>query len=440
MDQRLWEAIAYWNLWGDGSFAPGVAREARERLLPWLDRPEVIALCGVRRCGKSTLMRQLLRSLVEERQVPARDTLFVSFEDPAFIGLPLDVTTLDRIFTAYFEHTGPVAVPYLFLDEVHNVEGWERWARARAETGRARIVVSGSSSQLLDPDLAPLLTGRHLTHTLWPLSFSEHLRFAGIDLPREASARRAEAFRQAARIRRELVRYLQFGGFPEVVLAAEEDVRTALLKQYFRDLLYRDVVRRHEIRDVRGLETVAHHYLVNTASLATYNRLKNTYGLTMDAIRAYTRFLDESFLIREVPRFSFKVTVQGRAPRKVYAVDVGLRNAVAFRFSQDLGRLAETVVFNHLVRDPDIRVFYFKERGECDFVTWRGPSVQRAVQVCYEAEGELPSRELAGLLEAMEALDLADGLLVTRDVEREIESAGRKVRAVPLWLWLLEES
>ncbi len=431
-DEQLFQALSYWNLWGRGSFETGISRDAREVLLPWLDRPEVVAICGMRRCGKSTLMRQLVRALVQ-RGAAEKDTLFVNFEDPIFLERGLDTGALDRVFDTYFELVRPTALPYVLLDEVHNVEGWERWVRSRAETGRARFVVSGSSSRLLDPDLATVLTGRHYTHTLWPLSFPELLRFRGLELDG-----RADVLAHGPRIRQELARYLQFGGLPEAVLAQSDEIRTGLLKQYFRDLLYRDVVSRHQIRDVRALETVAHHYLVNTANLATYNRLKNLYGLAMDQIRSYTRYLEESYLVREVPRFSYKVSAQSRSPRKVYAVDTGLRNAVAFRFSEDLGRLAETAVFLHLVRDPDVRIFYFQGRGECDFVVWRGSEPEQAIQVCYEDVGELPERERAGLEQAMESLELAEGLILTRSIAHVWESEGRKVRALPLWQWLCD--
>lgn len=431
--ERLFRTLSFWNLWGQGAFEVGIPRDAREELLPWLDRPEVVNICGVRRCGKSTLMRQLIRALTD-RGVAPRDTFFVNFEEPVFLEGTLDAAMLEDLFETYVELAQPRSVPYLFLDEVHNVNGWERWVRSRVETGRARVVVSGSSSRLLDPDLATVLTGRHLTHTLWPLSFAELLRFRGIELD---DANELAFLGQAERIQRELALYLRHGGLPEVVLAREESIRDSLLKQYFRDLLYRDVVSRHQIRDVRALETVAHHYLVNTANLLSYNRLKNTYGLAMDQIRAYSRYLEESFLIREVPRFSYKVTAQARAPRKVYAVDVGLRNAVAFRFSEDLGRLAETVVFNHLIRDGEARIFYFQGRGECDFVIWRGTVPERAIQVCYGAEKGLPERELAGLEETMTELDLAEGLLLTRDVDETLEREGRRIRVLPLWRWLL---
>jgi uncharacterized protein len=362
-----------------------------------------------------------------------RDTLFVSFEDPALLGLGTDARVLDLIFDAYLAMAQPKVTPHLFLDEVQNVDGWARWVRARTETGRAHVVVSGSSSRLLEPDVASVLTGRNYTETVWPLSFPEFLRFRGLEV--HDGLERAT---QAPRLRQELERYLRWGGLPEPVLEEREDLRGALLKQYFRDMLYRDVVSRHEVRDVRALESVAHHYLVNTANLATYQRVKNTYGLALDQVRAYTSHLEECYLIRQVPRWSPKVSTQARAPRKVYAVDVGLRNAVAFRFSEDRGRLAETVVHGQLLRDDAARVYHFHGKGECDFVVWRGDRAEVAIQVCQDDADELPARELAGLHEALDALGLTRGLVLTRDLARVSEEDGRRIEARPLWLWLAE--
>jgi hypothetical protein len=408
-----------------------VSRDATERLRPWLDRKEILAICGMRRSGKSTLMRQLLSRLVESGVSPD-ETLFVNFEDPVFLDRPLDVATLDRVFDTFFElgRPSPSAVPRLFLDEIHNVAGWSRWVRARVESGRAQITVTGSSAQLLEPDVATVLTGRNITWTLWPLSFRELLRFRGAPID-------ATAMPAPARIRQELARYIRYGGLPEVALAEDAQVQVALLKQYFRDILYRDVVSRHQIRDVRALERVAHHYLVNTGNLSTFNRLKNSYGLAMDQVRSYTAFLEQCYMIRQVDRYSPKVSSQSRLPRKVYAADTGVRNAVAFRFSEDIGRLAETVVHNQLVRDPDVRVFYFAGAGECDFVVWSGDRPVRAIQVCYEAD-RLPEREVSGVIEAMAAVGAMEGLILTDSLEQEIDSGGKRIRVRPLWRWLCE--
>lgn len=376
-------------------------------------------------------MRQLGTRLVDRGASP-KDILFVNFEDPVFLELPADARTLDRVLETYQEMIQPGGKPHLFFDEVQEVEGWARWVRARMETGVARFVVSGSSSKVLEPDVATVLTGRNWTMTLWPVSFRELLRFKGVEVP----ADEAGLLSRSVVVRQGLADYLRWGGLPEVVLAADDAVKAALLKQYFRDILYRDVVTRHRVRDVRALEQVAHHYLVNTAAQATHNRIKNTYGLAMDQVRSYTEHLEEAYLVRSVPRYSPKASLQARAPRKVYAVDVGMRNAVSFRFSADLGRLAETLVHGQLIRDDDARLFYWEGQNECDFVVWKGARATAAVQVCQEP-GELPEREMSGLLEAMRELDIEEGTVVTNDSTFEKEVEGRRIVGRPLWRWLL---
>lgn len=428
---RLLDSLGHWNAWGDRPLRTGVPRSLGPTLAPWLDRFETLAVCGLRRAGKTTLLRQLAASLLAAG-LPARETLFVSFEEPVFLETTLTARTLDEVVDTYREHLRPQGVPTFFLDEIQNVAGWASWVRSWTENRRAHVVVSGSSSRLLEPELSTLLTGRNRTATLWPLSFAEFLRFRDRPLPAGPLDLHAGTLRPL------LLEFLRYGGLPEVVLA-DEGLRDTMLKQVFRDILYRDVVSRHAVRDVRALEQVAHHLLVHTGALVTYNRMKNLYGLAMDQVRSYTKYLDESYLVREVPRFSYKVSEQARAPRKVYAVDLGLRNAVSFRFSEDLGRLAETAVFLHLVRDEDVRLFYHQGRGECDFVVWRADRALAAVQVCYE-QGPLPAREVAGLVEACKALGLAEGTVITDREEATETVEGVTVRVVPLWKWLLGEA
>lgn len=429
-DESLFQSISYWNIWGKSSFPRGIIRQATNRLIPWLDHSQVLAISGMRRAGKSTVMRQLVHHLVKQG-VPAKDTLFINLEDPAFLEHQLDPSLLDRVVDSYTELARPSGIPHLFLDEIHNVTGWGNWARARVETGRAKIVISGSTSQLLESDLATALTGRNITETLWPTSFREFLRFRDLQWQDEMSL-----LAQGERVRQELVQYLRYGGLPEVVLAADDHLRSLLLKQYFRDLLYRDVVRRHAVRDVGALERIAQHYLTNTANLSTYNRIKDLYGLAMDQVRSYTRYLEECYLIRQLPRFSTKLSTQARSPRKIYATDVGLRNAVCFRFSQDIGRLAETLVFNHLALDPEVQLFYFADKGECDFLVWRGDQPRAAIQVSYDPSDTLPPREISSLLEAMTAAGLEQGLIITHGLSFERTEQGKAIRAEPLWRWL----
>lgn len=431
-DERILEALQRWNSWGNTFFQEGIPRERAAAVEPWLERPEILLILGMRRTGKSTLLRQIAGRL-RRRGVPERDVLFLNFEDPLFLEVPPVPATLDRILSVYRTVLRPEGRPWLLLDEVQAVEGWGRWVRAQQETGQARIAVTGSSSGLLEPEAATVLTGRTAVFRLDPLSFREFLSFRG----HEATGPEQRGL--VSGLSPLLAEYLQHGGLPEPVLASSDELRETLLRQYFQDILFRDVVARHGVRDLRGLEQVAHHLLVHTGALVTWNRIKDLYGLNLDPVRAYAAALEGCHLLRTMPKFSFRVPEQARSPRKVYASDTGLRNAVSFRFSADLGRLAETAVYNHLARDPDLRLYYHADHGECDFVAWRGAAAIRAVQVCFgDAGAELPEREVAGLSSAMERFGLEEGVVVTRDVLFERNDEGRTIRGVPLSSFLLE--
>lgn len=378
-------------------------------------------------------MQQVIDRLLAVDGVPARDVLFVNLEDPVLLDFQRSDSFLDDLYQTYREMGRPGSRPHLFLDEIQNVSSWARWVRVAVERQKAHIYLSGSSSELLEPSLASVLTGRCHRVTLWPFSYSELTRARGLRL---IPGTRSPADELQAR--HLLAEYLEFGGLPEVTFTRDETVKRSRLKELFRDVVHRDVVGRHQIRAVRALEEVAQYYLTNTAHLVTYNRLKNRYGLAINQLKRYTELLEECYLIGQTRRFDFKVVAQSKAPRKVFASDVGLRNAVSFRFSADLGWLAETMVYGELRRRfDDATLYYHADPHECDFVVWRGQRAEQLIQVCYE-HGEIPARENASLLEAMGAFDLSEGLIVTDQYEGQETIEGKTIVCRPLWRWLLE--
>lgn len=434
----LYEALKRWNPWWSGAnFDAGIPRDAMDAVKPWLGQPQVLAICGMRQCGKSTLMLQVIKEILDQGKARPNEILLVNLEEPIFLEVMekgKETQVLERVLQIYRQQLGPTGKPWIFLDEVQTITGWAGWARSALETGRGHVMVSGSSSRLMESDIAQVLTGRCITRTLWPLSFLEFIRFRH-DRPNTPLPATVQA--------KMLDDYLYEGGMPKAILDHDEHRRQELLKQYFRDILHRDVVRRHHLRSGRALEEVAHHYLVNTARESSFNSVKNKYGLAMDQVRTYTDYLEECYLIGTIPRFSFKANMQARSPKKVFTRDVGLRNAVSFRFSPDRGPLAETVVFNHLSLDPEIRIFYYHDaakKAECDFILWANEAPLRAIQVCHTTSEALPEREARGIVEAMKALDMQDGLILTCASEpREMEVGGRRILELPLWQWLQEQ-
>jgi hypothetical protein len=222
-----------------------------------------------------------------------------------------------------------------------------------------------------------------------------------------------------------------------VVLTEGDEKRSKILHHYFDDILFRDVVLRHEIRDVKLLQSVAEYYMTNMATPYAYNRIRNVFDTSLDNVRRYTAFLEEAQLVFSLEKFSYKTSEREKANRKAYVADTGLRNAISFRFSQDLGRLAENVVAMHLLRQSR-ELFYFGNGSECDFVVKQNGKFF-LVQVSYSdlSDDKLKAREVNGLITALKHLKQKGGLLLTDDVEREEQVESLRIRLQPVWKFLL---
>jgi predicted AAA+ superfamily ATPase len=417
--------------WSSGKIEAGFRREALARCVRELDRKEVLLLQGVRRSGKSTLMAQMIRTLLEKNKNP-QQILRVNLEEP-LLGPEYSLDLLEQIYRLYRERVYPSGKCYLFLDEIQNITGWERWVRGRSETENLKVVITGSSSKLLSRDVGAKLTGRHVSFEIFPLSFSEFLRFKGITV-----GSKADYFERKPVIRNLLTEYRQYGGFPEVVLREEPEDKELLLKQYFEDILYRDVVSRNEIRDILTLQNLAVFLLTNIGRLTSATNLKRNFDVSQDKVEHYTSALLESYLISRVPKFETSLKKSLRARFKPYAIDTGLRNRVAFTFSEDSGWLAENIVLNHLRRRHE-QVFYGSNGGEVDFLVKEGLRIAKTIQVWQAdpSEAAIPARELVPFEPRLRSADSGECLLITNDLER-MERVGKKqIRCLPLALFLL---
>lgn len=423
--------LARWNRWGTADLDPRVARDVTDEIAPFLDTPEVVALVGPRRAGKTTVMHQLIARLAKAG-VPAEAVLHVNLEEPAF-SPDLGADLLEGLYNAYREEVFPEGRAYLFLDEVQHVPDWERWVRARRETDDVKVFVTGSSSALMSRELGTLLTGRHVTFRVGPLSFAELLRFRSIAPPRNPKLVSAPA-----KLRSALAEYLRWGGFPEVVLAEDGERKELLLKQYFDDVLFKDIALRHRVRDVSTLRAIAVHLLSQTANLVSFQRLSKTFGVSLDLAKAYCSHLAEAFLVSFAPFFSLKVTERQRHPHKVHAVDTGLRNAVCLSTSPDRGRLAETAVFAALDRAFPGDLYYWHGQREIDVLLRLGNRVAALLQVAIEGldDARVLAREIAALEEGGARYSKSRRLLVTGATPRG--SKPGKTDLIPLWRFLLD--
>lgn len=426
-----------WNFWGE--FKEDL--KERELYLPRLSQlfswRAATMLLGIRRAGKSSLAYLFINSLIE-KGLKVRDSLIVNFEDPRFPPV-LNSSDLFKIYEIYTKNLEP-SHPIVILDEVQTVRDWERFARYLLEAKKARVMVTGSSSKLLGKEVSTVLTGRHVNIEVFPLSFKEFLDFRNLK-PKN----RVEFVKNRVKIRKALDEYLEWGGFPEVVLSQAVQRKRELLLRYFDDIIVKDIVKRFGITEMEKLENLAATYISNISTLQSFNKLKEKIGVSLDTIERFSRYLEAARLFFFLKKFEYSVGKQIKSIRKAYIMDLGFYAVKGFRLSENYGRIAENAVAIELLRrcffNPELTVFYWKDyqQREVDFVVRVGAKVKQLIQVTSASESdEIDKRETYSLLKAAKELRCNNLLVVTDEYEAEERIKGRIIKFVPLWKWLLE--
>lgn len=433
---QILETLQDWNLWKKEIDAGTKRKDYLYQALKFIKPNVILAIIGIRRSGKSYLMRQLAKELIEGGAEKS-SILMVNFEDKRFT--EFNIGLLDMIYETYMGALKPKTIPFIFLDEIHKIPQWERWARTFHELGKAKIIISSSSANLMSGELATLLTGRHLDIRVFPLTFHEFLYFKGMDIENKL-----DLAANKISIKGFFSEYMEYGGFPEVVLNEE---KKQLLLTYFDDILTKDIEKRYHVREGEKLRSLARFYLTNISNHITFNSLKKHLELSADTIEKFSSYFEEANIIFFVKRFSFKVKDQDKAARKVYSTDIGLANAVGFRFSSNLGKIAENMVASKLNKmkalDSNIEVYYWNDlqKREVDFLVKKAQKPERLIQVCWNIEAyKTKEREIKALLKAAKELKCKDLMVITDDFEGEEIIDERKIRYLPLWRWLLEDS
>ena len=421
------DALTRWNRWGNAALSGGYRRDVTTNIEPFLNTKEVVALVGLRRAGKTTVLYQVM-DMLEAQGVPQEACFHMNFEEPA-LGAQLGVDLLDKLYRLYREEIYPTGTAYLFFDEIQNVPAWERWVRARNETEDIKIFITGSSAALMSRELGTVLTGRHVEFYVAPFSFSEYLRVKGIGIPSKALQTDPPPVIQKA-----LTEYMRWGGFPEVVLSDDEERKERLLKQYFDDILFKDVAVRHEIRDLTTLRNIAVHLITQSSCLFSVRRVASLFQISQDMATKYCDYIQESFLVDFLPFFSLKASERNRNPKKVHVNDLGLRRIASISLSMDYGKLAETLVHQRLKKTRQGAIFYWKGKQEIDFVIQDGNSISECVQVVYDNldDEKTRARELVSLEEAGAVFPRAKKQLIVGKMPKNREKC-----MVPLWWFLL---
>jgi uncharacterized protein len=384
----------------------------------------VLAILGIRRCGKSIFSWLLLKG---------EKFGHVHFFDERLIGLKAE--ELNQVIQAFYELYGS-DVEYFVFDEVQKVPGWEGFV-SRLRTAN-KVVITGSNSDLLRGELSTFLTGRHVDVELLPFSFREHLQATEITLDKNWTYSTS----QSATVKKALEEYMAKGGFPEVGKFGD-----IMLSVIYRDIIENDILGHHKIRNTQSLGELAKYLISNTAKEITYNRLKTTIDIKdSHTVAKYVGYISDSYMIFLLERFSYKLKEQFKAPKKVYCIDTGIANNVAFKLNKDPGRLMENIVFIELLRrklyfNPDWELYYWKDhRGrEIDFVIKTAESIKQLIQVSYiSAKNEVAQREIKSFAFAASELKCANMLVIIWDYEGKLQLNGKTLVFSPIWKWLLE--
>lgn len=335
-------------------------------------------ITGLRRCGKSTLLMQLLdRDYNEAIYLNSDDIRLSGFDSDDFVRLHNEIVKR--------------GIKVLFFDEIQIISGWEKFINQLLREGY-RVFITGSNASLLSTELGTYLTGRHLSVELFPFSYAEYIRFNKIEKNEES-----------------LISYIKKGGIPEYVKTGISFIMNSLVD----DILIRDIAVRHSVRDVVSLRQLTSYLITNIGNPVSANKLVGIFGIkSATTVLEYFAYLKESYLFEFVPIFNHSLKIQARNSKKVYVMDLGFYTENSVSTSENMGRRLENLIYLHLRRKSK-KIFYYKERGECDFIVMEKNEVKAAIQVCLTLNDENFEREYRALFEAMQSLNLNEGLIIT---------------------------
>jgi uncharacterized protein len=376
-----------------------IARDYIQQMKISSSQVEVIS--GIRRCGKSTLMEQLKHRYKS-------GTAYFNFEDPRVHDFVVgDFQKLDEVI-------GSETKVY-FFDEIQNVPAWEIYVRQLHDRGK-KVFITGSNASLLSKELGTRLTGRHLRHELFPFSYPEFLSY-------RKTKNTAAAFEQ----------YVQHGGFPEYLRDENHEVLHMLLK----DIVSRDIAIRYGIKNTGTLMDITLFLISNVGKEVTYNSLRKAFHVgSANTVSDYLSWLEDTYLLFFLQRFSWSAKNRGVNPRKVYAIDTGMVNANSLSFTKDKGRLLENIVYLFL-RQKGYDLSYFREQKECDFVVFEKGKCKMLIQVCEQVHSENKDRETKGLLEAMDFFEMKTGFIITQKQTDVLNLGGKTIKLIPAHTFLM---
>ena len=408
-----------------------IRRKIQDNIEPFIKFKEVVIITGPRRGGKSSLMKLICDDLLKKDRVLPSNILYLNFEDERFIEFNA-ADDFAQIYELFLQINKPTGRLYFFLDEIQSVTGWERWVNRLYENENIKIFLTGSNASLLSSEISTALTGRNRTITNFPFSFGEFLDFKNYRLQENDFYQT----KKRAVIKSFFQEYLKLGGYPEIVKINDP----TLLEQYFKDIIYRDILPRYSIKKIKEIRELCLFLASNLGSIHSYSRLQNLIGVkSLNTVKSYLEILEEVFLFFRINLFDYSIKRQIYNPSKIYIIDTALGNSISFKFSENIGHIYENLVFLELKR-RNKEIYYWKSKKgkEVDFLIKKGLNIEEAIQVSYNLNDKKTlDREIESLLIAKDEFKIEHLSIITEDEEMEKEIEGAKIKIIPLWKWLL---
>jgi len=412
-----------------------IRREIQDKIAHYIPQREILIITGVRRSGKSSLMKLICEDLIDDEDVLETNILYLNFEDERFV--PFMVHDFEALYETFLELENPQGRKYLFLDEIQNISGWEKWLNRLYEFENVKIFVTGSNAAMLSSEISTALTGRNRQIVTWPFSLREFMAMKGIIIDAKSLYKQ----QKRVEIKRLFKKYLELGGFPEVLKIGD----TTLLEQYYKDIIYRDIIARYGIKNIKEIKELTLFLAANPGTVQSYKNIQKLIGVrSLNTVKNYLEALSNVYLFFSMDMFDYSLKRQIYNPSKVYCIDTALSNSISFKFSRNMGHIYENIVFLELQRRNKDLYYWKSHKGkEVDFVIKKGLNITEAIQVCFSlADDKTRQRELRALAEVKNELKAEHLTVITDDEESTVPiehpRCQGEINIIPLWKWLTQ--
>lgn len=430
---EILEILNEWNYWNK-DLPQIISREFYDKKIStFIKNDEILVLKGIRRAGKSTLLLNQIKKLLENG-IDKNSILFVNLEDPRFTN-NLNIELLQKIKDVYMEYLNPTIKPYIFLDEIQNVPFWEKWVNKEYELKLSHIIITGSNSSMLSNEIASTLSGRYLSIEVFPLSFQEFLSFKNIKIESKL-----DLVDKKIEIYRAFEEYVNFGAFPKV-LEYENSEKKELLNTYKDSILLKDIVARYKLKNLTTLEEISAFLLSNSGIIQSISKIKNNFNISFDMARDYVDYLKNAYMLFEIKKFDYSLKKQNLNDKKYYSADLGLSNLYRVANLKYRGSNLETIVALELLR-CGFNIHYYKTLSglEVDFVVVKNNSIVELIQVSKTIENEkTKKREIEVFKKTIDELMLQDVKcsIITEDKSSDIKFDGLDIEVINILEWLI---